>query len=371
MIDWLRKKGNVKDSSLSDKEREEYEMLKMRYKELEVKTVSEQVARQCYDEESGSEDNEEKDDFVEDAVLQTQITANKNKPNRTSVSAEAFGVFNKREDYKARVIEKNQDSKNRIRTKLDESFMFRALEDKEKDVVIGAMEEKRFKSGDNVIKQGEEGDCLYLVEEGELDCFKKFPDKDQDTHLKVYQPGEAFGELCLLYNAPRAATIVAKTDALCWALDRPCFNNIVKVSAQKKREQYENFLSKVELLESMDPYERSKLCDAFTTEKFTEGQSIIKQGDSGDKFYFVMEGECVALKSEKEGDTPQQVMTYGEGAYFGELALLKNAPRAATVQAKGDVKVVSMERRAFKRLLGPLEAILQRNMEKYKQIISE
>jgi len=57
-----------------------------------VKTEAEQVARQCYDEESGSEDEAEKDDFVDEAILQNQVAANKNKPNRTSISAEAFGL---------------------------------------------------------------------------------------------------------------------------------------------------------------------------------------------------------------------------------------------------------------------------------------
>jgi len=62
--------------------------------------------------------------------------------------------------------------------------------------------------------------------------------------------------LALLYNAPRAATIKAKTNATLFSLDRETFNNIVKDAANKKRTYYEEFLSKVELLSDMDPYER-------------------------------------------------------------------------------------------------------------------
>lgn len=90
-----------------------------------------------------------------------------------------------------------------------------------------------FRIGDWVIKQGEDGDELYVVEEGQLDCFKRFTKDADNTHLKVYMPGESFGELSLLYNAPRAASIQAKTYSILFALDRATFNNIVKDSAIK------------------------------------------------------------------------------------------------------------------------------------------
>ena len=81
-----------------------------------------------------------------------------------------------------------------------------------------------------------------MVDSGELDCFKLFDGDNCSKHLKVYKPGESFGELALLYNAPRAATITSKNDYVCWKLDRDTFNNIVKDAASKKREKYDNFL---------------------------------------------------------------------------------------------------------------------------------
>lgn len=81
-----------------------------------------------------------------------------------------------------------------------------------------------------------------MIDAGQLDCFKTFVAEEGPKHLKVYQPGEAFGELALLYNAPRAATITAKSDCTLFALDRDCFNHIVKDAAAKKREKYENLL---------------------------------------------------------------------------------------------------------------------------------
>ena len=73
---------------------------------------------------------------------------------------------------------------------------------------------------------------MYVLEQGSLDCTKVFPGNTEATFLKTYVPGEGFGELALLYNAPRAATITAREDSTVWRLDRDTFNNIVKESAQ-------------------------------------------------------------------------------------------------------------------------------------------
>jgi cAMP-dependent protein kinase regulator len=150
---------------------------------------------------------------------------------RSSVSAEVYGAFNKKENFNPPVIEKTPEQRERIITKVTKSFMFNTLDENELNTVILAFIEKRFKEGEAVITQGEQGDVLYLIEKGELDCFKTFNKEEGPKHLKIYYPGEAFGELALLYNAPRAATIIAKEECILWALDRETFNHIVKDAA--------------------------------------------------------------------------------------------------------------------------------------------
>lgn len=88
-------------------------------------------------------------------------------------------------------------------------MLFKGLEEEEFEVVIDAVEEVQAPYGTLIIKEGDQGDCMYIVESGTLDCTKVFKGNTKATFLKEYVPGESFGELSLLYNTPRAASIKA------------------------------------------------------------------------------------------------------------------------------------------------------------------
>lgn len=196
--------------------------------------------------------------------------------------------------------------------------MFINLDDKDFNIIIQAMDVRKCTAGETVITEGEPGDVLYIHESGKLTCTKVIDGASKV--LKTYDNGEVFGELALLYNAPRAATITADEDSTLFSLDRETFNAIVKEASQKKREQFEDFLTTVPILQNMDHYERSKLADVIKETKYAAGTQIIKQGDQGDSFYILVEGEAYATLN----SGPAAVMQYKPGDYFGELSLLKD-----------------------------------------------
>jgi cAMP-dependent protein kinase regulator len=173
--------------------------------------------------------------------------------------------------------------------------------------------------------------------------------------------GDIFGELALLYNSPRLASVSAKMSVVLWKLDRETFGHISATAAESKRKRLINFLSKVPLLESFSSADLSQLADVMILTKVDNGTDIVTQGNEGDVFYIVEDGTAVALKDGK------QVMSYSTGDYFGELALLssKAGKRAATVKASSDCRLVSVKRVEFKRILGSLEAILQQRASSY------
>lgn len=206
-------------------------------------------------------DNDERhsdhsDEEEEEEVAEVQPKKKNIKAQRAGVSAEVYGQWNKKGDFKPKVVPKSQETRDKLKKRLLEAFMFNALEEKEFEIVVDSIEECKVKAGDIIIREGDEGDCMYVVEQGTLTCTKVFKGQSEPTFLKEYHPGEGFGELALLYNAPRAATITAKDEGVVWKLDRDTFNHIVKDAAARKREKYENFLASVKILTSMDPYER-------------------------------------------------------------------------------------------------------------------
>merc|ERR1719181_1703053 len=274
-------------------------------------------------EEEDDEDDEPPPDFFKNE--------NQMGKARASVSAEAYGEWNAKKAFVAPVITKTDEQKDRLRNVLSKSFLFSTLEDTDMTVVIGAMSEVNAAAGEKVINQGDQGDFLFQIESGKLDCVIQVDGTDKV--VKTCEAGDVFGELALLYNCPRAATVLAREDCVLWKLDRDTFNNIVKEAAQKKRQRYDAFLAKVPLLSKMDAYERSQLADALKIETATKGTVIFKEGDVGNKFYILEEGTATATK------LGQQVMTYQSSDYFGELALIRNQPRAATITAEGDLKL--------------------------------
>ena len=382
MIDFLTKQGNYTTSGLTKEEKKELELLRITVKhyrdmekhnlassqpemDIDIKTPS--ISDNSYSEE---EDNDVMDEKEEEKVNEKLSNIRKAQEGRArvSVSAEAYGLYNKKQSFVPKIIPKNEDQMNRIKGKIISSFIFSSLEKKDLEVVINAMEEKKFKLNENVITQGEDGDCLYIVETGILKCFKTFNPESTPKYLRDYESGDSFGELALLYNCPRAATIVCSSDeCILWSLDRETFNHIVKDAEQKKREKYENFLKNVDILSTIDSYELGQICNSLKDGIYKKDEYIIREGELGDVFYIIEEGKCIATKTLEPGKPETVINELKEGDYFGERALIRGEPRYANIVVASDTaKVISLDRPSFNRLLGPILDILKRNIDKYQ-----
>ncbi|KAK0149623.1 cAMP-dependent protein kinase type I-beta regulatory subunit [Merluccius polli] len=182
--------------------------------------------------------------------------------------------------------------------------------------------------------------------------------------------GGSFGELALIYGTPRAATVKAKTDLKLWGIDRDSYRRILMGSTLRRRKMYEEFLSKVSILESLDKWERLTVADALEPVQSEDGEKIVVQGDPGDDFFIITEGTASVLQRRSDNEEYVEVGRLGPSDYFGEIALLLNRPRAATVVARGPLKCVKLDRPRFERVLGPCSEILKRNIQRYNSFIS-
>jgi cAMP-dependent protein kinase regulator len=241
------------------------------------------------------------------------------------------------------------DQLQRLKVAVKDNFLFKNLDDESLHLLLNALEEKRVVKGTHIIDQGDEGDFYYIVESGTVE-FLRNGDK-----VGSAGPGSSFGELALMYNAPRAATVVATSDCILWALERMTFKKTLLTKTANQRNMYGEFLKSVPLLRGLSPYELSKLADALSSTVYQAGTVVVREGDSGEEFYLIEEGDAEVTKGS------EHVAHLTKGDYFGEVALLHDSPRQATVTATTRLKVAFLGKSAFQRLLGPVHDILKRN----------
>jgi cAMP-dependent protein kinase regulator len=313
------------------------------------------------------------EDETEDVNAPFYITPRVIKYNRkVGISGESIDPETLKEQMKSVTsIEKSAEVTKNLLQVVERSPLLRALDDESMMLVVKAFSGPIIvTAGADIITQGDIGDVFYLLEEGEVDVYVKKKDAAEAMKVHTYAAGDAFGELALMYNTPRAATCRAKVDCKVWSLDRLSFKCIIVAAAMLKRELYRGFLVSVPILSSLTELEIMTLADAMAEEKYEDGDIICRQGDDGKYFYLIREGEATCTIEDKVGNK-KIVASLSTGNYFGEVALLTSKPRQATVQAKGGLAVLAVDRATFTRVLGSVEDIMMRNMEEYKKFAAQ
>lgn len=113
---------------------------------------------------------------------------------------------------------------------------------------------------------------------------------------KNLDKGAGFGELALLYNDRRSATITALEDCQTYTLDGKLFKAIIIQSSMNKRKVQFGFLESIKLFNNLDKFQKLKLVDGLQQVDFNAGEYVIKEGDQGKEFYIIEEGELECLK---------------------------------------------------------------------------
>jgi CRP-like cAMP-binding protein len=232
--------------------------------------------------------------------------------------------------------------------------IFAGLDEAELGQISKAFETRRARVGARIIRQGEPGDTYYLIRSGVVEVLKRDGNQPETVVARLGE-GDGFGELALLYDQPRSASVRALTLVELLTLRRADFDRLLreqfslldKLGPALERER---LLSAIPLFSGLSPRELAMLTHSLTELAAEPGQVVVQQGALGDSFYLVVEGRLAVTVDDSSG-AARTVARLGPGEYFGEMALLQDQPRSATVTAEVPSLLLVLHKAGFERLL--------------------
>lgn len=268
-------------------------------------------------------------------------------------------TFEKGRYFKERYWNKTGRQKKIIYDALRSLDVFEIYGDELVEKLVHAVEIHMRVAGSSVnevlAEQGDICDGLFVVLSGSVVCYDR-----HGVRKDVHPQGSVVDELAILWGVPRKWTMKAEpveNEGVCTfgKLRREDCINICLRFEHEQRQRRQVLLQRSKLLEMMEPEAIAKLADVLKTRTYNDGDDVIRQGEDGNEFFIVTKGEAIAIRD--TAGEEQEVMRYQEGGTFGEIALMKNTKRGATIRAVTDLEVMILTRRQFERLFGSMQTM--------------
>ncbi|GAB1608114.1 cGMP-dependent protein kinase 1-like isoform X2 [Argonauta hians] len=294
------------------------------------------------------------------ATIQENLPANKHSSDlrlkRQGVSGESYNHSAGLSAIDLKHHDKDFRSRQLIKDSILENDFLKNLDQNQVREIVDCMYEKKVKVGHFIIKEGESGQHLYVSAEGEFDVLK-------GKHvLGKMGAGRAFGELAILYNCTRTASVRAVSDVRIWVLDRRVFQAIMMKTGIQRRDENIQFLKSVALLKDLSHEKLAKIADVLEVDFFRAGEYIIREEAYGDTFFIINRGEVKVTQTLQGYNQPQEIRRLKRGDYFGEKALLSEDRRTANVIALGQgVECLTVDRNSFNQLIGDLNELREKD----------
>ncbi|XP_030624578.1 cGMP-dependent protein kinase 1-like isoform X3 [Chanos chanos] len=252
---------------------------------------------------------------------------------------------------------KSEKSRELIQRALLENDFMKHLEASQILTITDCMHPTTVTKGCCVIQEGDDGSLVYVLEEGKVEVTKG------GQKLCTIEPGKVFGELAILYNCTRTATVTALTDIKLWAIDRQGFQTIMMRTGLIRHSQYMELLRSVPSFKALTEDVLSKVADVLEETHYSDGDYLIRQGATGDTFFIISEGQVKVTQQKLANEEPVYLSTLSRGDWFGEQALKGEDVRTASVTAVGDVTCLVVDRESFRQLIGGLDDVSNRTYE--------
>ena len=260
---------------------------------------------------------------------------------------------------------------------MDKLLVFKDMPRAQKRKVLSQMWEIEVEPGQILIQEGATGDDaqeMYVVKSGYFEVFINHNGARLRVNRK--ETGDVFGEVALLYDTPRNATVAATSKAVLCVLNRYTFRSLMRgeETSYDPKHQINAFLNSVPIAAPLDAEQRTSLIDACETCLFRPGEVVFEEGSMEKKFYIVMKGEAVVTQQTEAEGGNVEVETVNHlfpTDFFGETSIFDDKPRNATVTAAGTESCVfvALGPEAFMKVFGQLQNFVEK--EKLPEVIEQ
>lgn len=248
--------------------------------------------------------------------------------------------------FEAKTYPKSDEDIALIDAALDDNFVFSKLPASKRTGLIAAFEPIIVKAGTKIIEEGEDGDYFYVVGSGIVDI------EIDGKVIGTAEEGSSFGELALLYQAPRAATCIAKTMCGLFRLDQETFKRTMAQQVRESQADLMGILKSVPYFKDLGEKYINRIASHLRVINYKSGDFLVsREEDTPRRFYILKSGNALIQGIQLGGSFYNQI-ALGPNEYFGEIAMLTNQWSCETVLAKGDVVALVLDRDDFMEILG-------------------
>jgi CRP-like cAMP-binding protein/Fe-S-cluster-containing hydrogenase component 2 len=208
-------------------------------------------------------------------------------------------------------------------------------------------------AGETIYRHHEFGDTLFLVVAGTVEIEQQASAAGAATRTILRREGDFFGEAGLIANRPRAGTARAKTDCVVIELVRRAALKLL-ASVPSAREEFERITIvrqlQDDLLSDLTEADLAEVVAKAEIRSFKPGDRLIEEGDEKDRAAFLIRSGSVTVSRRVDGK--DSVLAYEPpGRLVGEMALLRQGPRAASVTAAIQTDAIRIDGDVFRRLV--------------------
>lgn len=260
--------------------------------------------------------------------------------------------------------EKNSKDVEMIAHTLSKNYIFKNQSTENRVAVISHMSLLKLSQDEIVFEQGSVGHSFYIVVHGKLNVFRN------DELINTLSSGDCFGELALLHNALRSATIKTISRVYLWKLDQNSFKQALHSVNIDKTQEYKEFILTVPIFQNLTKSQINLLAHSMSLFTISKNKLIVKEGEPGNALYIIKEGLVKVLN---QGILQTELK---KGNFFGERALLYNCPYHTTIIALSEVVCLVLSKKSIISSLGSeLQSVIyensKRNCIKNSKILSK